>query len=155
MNRCSACARAEAESAGQLGVPIDAVRVGEETEADGEHEQKGHPGATRRARSGRNQDRLTVLVDRLDPAEVGVVCPWEAVRRRLQVGPGAPLALAAHDELDLGRGEDREREPERNRVLQSGREQPEHDEHQPADPGRSLHARSRELVPPSQGREGT
>ena len=69
-----------------------------------------------------DEHRLALLVDRLDPAEVGVVGARQSARGRGRLDAVPPLEDPADDELDLRRGEDREREPERDRRLQPVRE---------------------------------
>ena len=101
-------------------------------------------------RRGRDEHRLALLVDRLDPAEVGVIGARQAARGRGRLDAVPSLEHAADDELDLGRGEDREREPERDRSLEAVGEQPEHDEAESPDAGGRLSTSPRDH--PAQGR---
>ena len=126
------------------GIAVDAVGVGEQDEADCQHENERQALAAARPRRSRRQNRLSGLVERLDPAEVGILDAREPPRGRALVGSETPLADAANDELELGGGEDREGQPERNRGLQPAGEQPEHHEAETADPYRGLGARPRD-----------
>ena len=94
-----------------------------------------------RAHPPRRPCRIEPLVEG-KPGQPGVVGTGQSAFGRGRLDAVPPLEQPSDDELDLGRGEDCEREPEGNRVLQPGREQPEQDEHQSADAGGGLHAGS-------------
>ena len=132
------------------GVPVDAVGVREQADADHEHDDHGEAGPARCSWRGRNEHRLALLVDGLDPAEIGVVGARQPARGRGRLDAVPLLQDSADDELDLGRCEDREREPERDRSLEAVGEQPEHDEAQSPDAGGRLSTSPRDH--PAQGR---
>ncbi len=139
VKRLAASARSGAPTEDQPGVSIDAVGTHEERDADDEHEQDRDAGLPRCARSGRNEHRLSFVVDRLDPTEVRVDLPREAARRSDRGYSRPALTDPPNDELGLHPRENREREPERNRRLETRREQPEHDEHEGTDARGGLH----------------
>ena len=152
MYRRSARARSAAGTDGQPASRSTRYGVGEHPDADEQHDEERHAHAAALARRGRDEHELALLVDRLDPAEIGVVGAGKPARRRPWRDPVPALAEPADDELDLRGGENREREPERDRRLQPAREQPEDDEAEPSDPDRRLCAVPREARHAAQGR---
>ena len=115
------------------GVAVDAVGIGEESDPDHEPEDQRQPRAARRPRGRGNEDRLALLVDGLDPAEVGIVRAGKPALGRTRLRSVAPLADPARDELELHRREDHERKPERDLCLEPIGEQPGGDEGESTD----------------------
>jgi len=151
--RCEAALRlglVRRRDRGPAGVPVDAVGVREQADADHEHGDHGEAGPARCSRRGRTStgspSSSTVSTQPRSASS--------APGRRREAGVGStPCRLlhdAADDELDLGRCEDRKREPERDRSLEAVGEQPEHDEAQSPDAGGRLSTSPRDH--PAQGR---